>query len=162
MSLPPREVDEAAALAIGHFDVDAVATTFVSASENTVYRIDTRDGHRYALRVHRPGYHGIAELESENAWTRALSDAGVETPRPVPTREGGGYAIVPYGEAGETRYVGLIEWLEGERFVIEAVPGVRRMAALSRLGAAGRRSDARCLPQDAAFAARGVAAILGL
>jgi Ser/Thr protein kinase RdoA (MazF antagonist) len=114
MSLPPREVDEAAALAIGHFDVDAVATTFVRASENTVYRIDTRDGHRYALRVHRPGYHDLAELESENAWTRALSDAGVETPRPVPTREGGGYATVPYGDDGETRYVGLVEWLEGE------------------------------------------------
>lgn len=135
MSLQPRELDEAAALAIGHFDVDAVATTFVSASENTVYRIDTSDGHRYALRVHRPGYHDIAELESENSWTSALSDAGVETPRPVPTREGGGYAIVPYGEGGETRYVGLIEWLEGEPMTAlldRGDPGL--VAACARLG----------------------------
>jgi Ser/Thr protein kinase RdoA (MazF antagonist) len=107
-------MDEAAALAISHFDIDAVVTTFVAASENTVYRIDTREGHRYALRVHRPGYHSITELESENVWTTALSDAGVQTPRPIPTRDGGWYATVPYGPAGETRYVGLIEWLDGE------------------------------------------------
>jgi Ser/Thr protein kinase RdoA (MazF antagonist) len=107
-------MDEAAAIALSHFDIDAVTTTFVSASENTVYRIDTREGHSYALRVHRPGYHNLAELESENAWTTALSDAGVQTPRPIPTREGGGYATVPYGTAGETRYAGLIEWLDGE------------------------------------------------
>jgi Ser/Thr protein kinase RdoA (MazF antagonist) len=135
VSSPPREMDEAAALAIGRFDVDVVATTFVSSSENIVYRVDTRDGHRYALRVHRPGYHSIAELESENAWTRALSTAGVETPRPVPTRDGGGYATVPYGEAGETRYVGLIEWLEGEPMTAlldHGDPGL--VAACARLG----------------------------
>jgi Ser/Thr protein kinase RdoA (MazF antagonist) len=114
MSLPPREMDEAAARALAHFDVDAVATTFVSASENTVYRVEARDGRSYALRVHRPGYHNLAELESENAWTTALSDAGIETPRPIATREGRGYATVPYGDAGETRHVGLIEWLDGE------------------------------------------------
>ena len=97
-------MDEAAALAIGHFDVDAIASTFVSSSENIVYRIDARDGHRYALRVHRPGYHTLAELESENAWTRALSAAGVETPvlsrlvraaatRPCPTARRASHAM---------------------------------------------------------------------
>jgi Ser/Thr protein kinase RdoA (MazF antagonist) len=128
-------MDEAAALAIGQFDVDAVATTFVSASENTVYRVDTRDGHRYALRVHRPGYHTIAELESENVWTTALSDAGVQTPRPIPTREGGWYATVPFGDAGETRYVGLIEWVDGEPMTALLDRGDPRLvAACGRLG----------------------------
>lgn len=128
-------MDEAAALAISQFDIAPVATTFVSASENTVYRVETRDGHSYALRVHRPGYHNLAELESENAWTTALSDAGIETPRPIPTREGGGYATVPYGDAGETRYVGLIEWLEGEEMTDLVDRGDPRLAgACERLG----------------------------
>lgn len=128
-------MDEAAALAIAQFDVDAVATTFVSASENTVYRIDTREGHRYALRVHRPGYHNITELESEHAWTTALSDAGVETPRPIPTRAGGSYATVPYGDGGETRYVGLVEWLDGEPMTELLDRGDPRLeAACARLG----------------------------
>ena len=128
-------MDEAAALALGHFDVDAIAITFVSASENTVYRIETREGQCYALRVHRPGYHSITELESEHAWTTALSDAGVQTPRPIPTREGGSYATVPYGDAGETRYVGLIEWLDGEPMTAlldRGDPGL--VAACERLG----------------------------
>ena len=38
----------------------------------------------------------------------------------------------------------------------------RRMAALSRLCAPGRRGDARCLSPDAAPAARGMAAVLGV
>ncbi len=135
MSLPPREMDEAAALAIGHFDVDAVATAFVSASENTVYRVEARDGRRFALRVHRPGYHDLAELESENAWTTALSDAGIATPRPIATREGNGYATVPYGDAGDTRHVGLIEWLEGEPLAALLQRGDPDLAAaFGRLG----------------------------
>jgi Ser/Thr protein kinase RdoA (MazF antagonist) len=128
-------MDDAAARAITHFDIEAVATTFVSASENTVYRIDTRDGSRYALRVHRPGYHSIAELESENAWTTALSDAGIQTPRPIPTREGGWYATVPYGDAGETRHVGLTEWLDGEPMIALLNRGDPRLVeACGRLG----------------------------
>lgn len=103
-----------AARAIAQFDLEAVASTFVSASENTVYRIDADDGSRYALRVHRAGYHDLAELESENAWTAALSDAGIHTPRPVPTRDGRWYATVPFGDDGETRHVGLTQWLDGE------------------------------------------------
>ena len=38
----------------------------------------------------------------------------------------------------------------------------RRMAALSRLCAPGRRGDARCLSPDATSAARGMAAVLGV
>ena len=100
--------------ALPHWPIEVEAVTFVSARENVVYRVDTVDGCSYALRIHRPGYHTLAELESENDWTTALSDAGIGTPRPVPTAAGGGYATVPYGDGPETRHVGLIEWLEGE------------------------------------------------
>jgi Ser/Thr protein kinase RdoA (MazF antagonist) len=128
-------MDDAVGRAIARFEIEAVAITFVSASENTVYRVDTRDGHRYALRVHRSGYHSIAELESENAWTAALSDAGIQTPRPIPTREGRLYATVPYGDAGETRHVGLTEWLDGEPMAALLSRGDPRLvAACGRLG----------------------------
>jgi Ser/Thr protein kinase RdoA (MazF antagonist) len=135
MSAPPPELEAAAAVAIAHFDIDVAGMTFVSASENAVYRVDARDGTSYALRVHRPGYHNLAELESENAWTAALSGAGIETPRPIATRDGSGYATVPYGDNGDTRHVGLIEWLEGESLgdlIERADPGVT--AAYGRLG----------------------------
>jgi Ser/Thr protein kinase RdoA (MazF antagonist) len=107
-------MDAAVELALARFEVDVARTTFVSASENTVYRIEARDGLRFALRVHRPGYHDLAELESENAWTTALSDAGIATPRPISARDGSGYVTVPYGDDGEMRHVGMIEWIDGE------------------------------------------------
>jgi len=104
---------EAVRLALELFPVEVAGIEFVSASENTVYRVTTTDGASYALRVHRPGYHTLPELESENFWTTALSGAGIATPRPLTTREGTGYATVPYGGNGDVRHVGMIEWLDG-------------------------------------------------
>lgn len=110
--------DEAATVrcahdALAHWDLDVADVAYVSARENVVFRVTTQDGARFALRIHRPGYHSLAELESENHWTTALSDAGVDTPRPVPTATGAAYATVPFGAGGGVRHVGLIEWIDG-------------------------------------------------
>jgi Ser/Thr protein kinase RdoA (MazF antagonist) len=110
---PPREMAEAVRLALEHFPVDVERIEFVLASENTTYRVTSTDAAAYALRVHRPGYHTLAELESENAWTGGLAAAGIATPRPLATRAGAGYATVPYGSDGDVRHVGMIEWLDG-------------------------------------------------
>ena len=115
-SQPPPEMAEAVRLALEQFPVEVDRIEFVSASENTVYRITTSDAASYALRVHRPGYHTLPELESENFWTTARAAAGVATPRPLVTREGSGYATVPYGSNGDVRHVGMIEWLDGSPF----------------------------------------------
>jgi Ser/Thr protein kinase RdoA (MazF antagonist) len=108
-----RALRELAGRAIALWDVEVAATRFISARENAVYRIDATNGRSYALRIHRPGYHTLAELESENEWTTALSDAGIDAPRPVPTRDGSAYATLPFGD-GETRHVGVIEWIDAE------------------------------------------------
>ncbi len=122
--------------ALAHFDLAGALVAFVSASENTVYRVDAPGGRRFALRVHRPGYHNLAALESEASWTTALSDAGVDTPRPVQTRTGSGYATVPYGVDGEIRYVGLIEWVDGEPLDVAVARGeIDLMPLLDELGA---------------------------
>jgi Ser/Thr protein kinase RdoA (MazF antagonist) len=109
----PAEMAEAVRLALEQFPVEVERVEFVSASENTVYRVAAADGAEYALRVHRPGYHTLPELESENFWTTALASAGIATPRPLSTRAGTGYATVPYGGNGDVRQVGMIEWLDG-------------------------------------------------
>lgn len=86
---------------------------FVAARENAVFRVDAVDGRAYALRVHRPGYHSLAELESEVEWTLALAGSGIEVPHAVRTRAGTWYATVPYGPSGDTRQVGMSEWIDG-------------------------------------------------
>jgi Ser/Thr protein kinase RdoA (MazF antagonist) len=92
---------------------DGSKLTLVSASENTVYRVDTDTGRSYALRIHRPGYHTFQELESEQRWTAALSEAGIAAPAPVPTCDGKRYATVQLPDASESRHVGVVEWIDG-------------------------------------------------
>lgn len=99
--------------ALVYWDLAVTALDFVVARENAVFKVTCHDGTAFALRIHRQGYHSLAELESENEWTTALNTAGIDTPRPVPTRMGTAYATVPFGTAGDTRQVGLIEWIDG-------------------------------------------------
>ena len=84
-----------------------------SQSENTVFRVEGADGAAYALRVHRPGYHDLGELESEHVWTSDLAAAGISVPKTVETLDGSAYATVAFPESGETRHVGLVEWIDG-------------------------------------------------
>ena len=97
------------ALAAWHLEV--VDIHRVSVSENIAFRVEDRQGTRYVLRLHRPWYHDLAELNSEQTWTAALRDAGVDVPVPVMTRAGTGYASVEVG--GERRYAGVLEWVDG-------------------------------------------------
>lgn len=99
--------------ALQHWDLDLRDLRFVVAGENAVFRVSGGDGTDFAVRVHRPGYHSLAELESEHEWTTALNAAGINTPRPVVTRMGSAYATVPFGTSGNTRQVGLVQWIDG-------------------------------------------------
>ena len=83
----------------------------VSVTENIAFRVDDRAGGHYVLRLHRPWYHDLDELISEQTWTAALRAAGVDVPVPVMTRDGDGYAQVDI--AGERRHAGLLEWVDG-------------------------------------------------
>ena len=109
--------------AVAHFPVEPVSVEFVAARENAVFRVTDRSGVTRALRIHRPGYHSLAELESEIEWTTALRGAGVATPAPISTVHGEWYASVPYGAAGGSRYVGMMEWIDGEGLDVAARSG---------------------------------------
>ena len=105
------DLTAAAAAALKAWDLEPLHIEPVSHSENIVFRVETTDGAGYVLRMHRPGYHSLAELLAEQQWTAALSEAGVDVPVPCPTGIG-----EPYGQIevlGETRQVGLLEWVEG-------------------------------------------------
>ncbi len=65
------------------------AVHLVNVSENVTYRVDDAAGRRFALRLHRPGYHSAAEIHGELAWVAALRGDGViATPAVVPTASG--------------------------------------------------------------------------
>lgn len=99
--------------ALGEWDLAVRKVKLISISENVVFRIDTEDNETYALRIHREGYHSLAELVSEQQWTSALSAVGIHVPVAKKTRTGSWYATVSVPDSNETRQVGTIEWLDG-------------------------------------------------
>ena len=99
--------------ALDEWDICTVKLELISISENTVFRVDSESGETYALRIHRLGYHNLAELNSEQQWTGALKRAGIGVPLPRLTRDGRGYATIPVPGSAETRHVGIVEWFEG-------------------------------------------------
>lgn len=92
---------------------DGLDVELVSLSENETYRIDAADGRSWALRVHRPGYHGRTAIRSELAWLTALRAEGVvTTPQPIRGRDGDFLQSLPRPNAARRDAV-LFEWETG-------------------------------------------------
>ena len=105
---------KAAWAALEHFPVDADDLELFSESENLTFRVTSRgDASDYVLRLHRPGYCSIEELESERLWTQALKETGVVLQDAIATRDGGYYALIDIPGIEEKRYAGMTTWQEG-------------------------------------------------
>jgi Ser/Thr protein kinase RdoA (MazF antagonist) len=107
---------ELAVGALANYEVGAAnAPALVNLSENATYRIDDpTHGRRWALRVHREGYHSKNAIASELAWLMALrSDGIVTTPVPVPGRDGALIQEAGHPAMPRPRNVVLFEWESG-------------------------------------------------
>ena len=73
-----------------NFDLpDELDVKLINLSENATYKVEAPDGKRWALRIHRDGYHSRAAIASELAWLMALREQGVvATPNPIRGRNG--------------------------------------------------------------------------
>lgn len=101
--------------------------TLLNVSENATYAVDDPStGQRTVLRVHRHGYHDGAEIESELAWLDALrADAGVRTPKVLPTADGRRLLAMDEETSPDPRHVVHFEWLPG----VEPTPTDERLPA---------------------------------
>jgi Ser/Thr protein kinase RdoA (MazF antagonist) len=107
---------ELSASALASYDVGSPEPpVLINLSENATYRIDDpRSGRRWALRVHREGYHSKAAIASELAWLQALRcDGVVTTPVPVPSRNGALIQEAGHPAMRRPRNVVLFEWESG-------------------------------------------------
>lgn len=104
----------AALQALKSFPVEAENVELIAHSENVTFRISVRGASTdYVLRLHRPGYNSIEELNSEREWTQALKDADMSVPDSLLTR--GGEYFVPIDIPGVATqcYAGMTTWIEG-------------------------------------------------
>jgi Ser/Thr protein kinase RdoA (MazF antagonist) len=101
--------------AVALYDIDNVkAVELINLSENATYKITQGNGQKYALRLHRAGYHSKAAIASELAWIQALRrDGVVTTPKPVPGRDGALIHILGHPQMREPRHIVMFEWEAG-------------------------------------------------
>lgn len=85
----------------------------LNVSENIMYCVDTDDGSRYVLRVHRQN-NNIRAIKSELSWVNALQTDGVlRTPDVIPGRNGKTIQSVVNPANGSTLYLVMFALIEG-------------------------------------------------
>lgn len=99
--------EQAARQALEHWPVQVAELKFISQSENIVFKVRSAQEENFVLRLHRPGYNSLAQLQSERVWTAALNDAGISAPVGVPASSGEQFIKF------EDRYAGMLHWSEG-------------------------------------------------
>jgi len=81
--------------------------------ENAVFELSKGDGTRYALRIHRAGYHSDDELHSELQWMAALEESGIHVPTLVPTTAGESFIVCAVEGVPGPHQIDLFEWVDG-------------------------------------------------
>ena len=94
---------------------DSVSAHLINVSENATYRIDdAASGAKWAMRVHREGYHSRTAIASELAWVTALKVSGAAvTPNPIAGFDGDVIQTVSIDGLPNPRNVVLFSWEEG-------------------------------------------------
>ena len=89
------------------------SVALLNVSENATFLVSDPGAGPSVLRVHRLGYHTEQEIASELAWMDALrAEAGVRTPRVLPTADGQRVVTVPENSSRE-RHCVRFEFLPG-------------------------------------------------
>jgi len=129
----------AALKALECFPVEAEKVELINHSENVTFRVSVRDSDTdYALRLHRPGYNSIEELNSERIWIRALKDAGLAVPDSPLNRRGQHFELIDIPGTGEQRYAGMTTWFKGKplsEYVATSADSEERQRLNRRIGA---------------------------
>lgn len=87
--------------------------SLLTVSENATFRVIDADNKSFVVRVHRPHYHALAEIESELLWIDNLrAEQIVVTPKPVALTTGG--KIATFQEGSDVRYMVAFEFMPGD------------------------------------------------
>lgn len=98
--------------ALQEFPVSPKRVSLISRAENVSFYVEDKKNERFVLRIHRPEYHTLSELVSEQVWTEALLAEGIDVPIVVKTESGKRYNQILVN--GGERHVGLLRWVDGK------------------------------------------------
>jgi Ser/Thr protein kinase RdoA (MazF antagonist) len=108
---------------------DSVVPTLINISENITYRLDDPiGGGRWALRVHREGYHSRRAIASELSWLRALSESSAaNVPLPLRGNDGEFIQTLAVGAGMAPRNAVLFGWEQGSEPASDDITGYERL-----------------------------------
>ena len=98
--------------ALNAWGIEAPQIRLIKERENAVYSVEDRSGHRYALKLHRYGYHTDQELLAEYSWIAALNESGLRVPQPLASIEGSPLVHVAFED--RHHQLDLVPWIEAE------------------------------------------------
>ncbi len=94
-------------------------TSLINLSENATYSLQAKGGARWAMRIHREGYHPHAAIASELAWIQDLrANTVVDVPELVAGSDGKFIQTVRHPAMENPRHIVLSHWESG------AEPGI--------------------------------------
>jgi len=110
-----RRLRKLALNALGQYNLDVTRLRLVTNEFNGIFRIDTRSGERYILRVSLPeGGHIDDHIAAEMDWLSALArDTSLSVPRPVPASNGSLFVEASAAGVPEPRLCAIFSWVPG-------------------------------------------------
>ncbi|RPH59383.1 MAG: hypothetical protein EHM81_08325 [Chloroflexi bacterium] len=101
--------------ALQNYDLDVARLSLVTNDMNGIFRVDTRSGQKWILRVTLPeGGHNLDHIAAEMDWLSALArDTALSVPSPLPARDSS--LVVEAGAPGvpEPRLCAIFSWVPG-------------------------------------------------
>ncbi|TBW58170.1 aminoglycoside phosphotransferase [Marinobacter halodurans] len=104
---------ELAGKSLRHWGLEGSDIDLVKYRENAVYKISTAHGRRFALRIHRHGYHSEASLRSELEWMSALRESGIPVPEVIPATDGRLLISESTDAVVNPHNIDLFAWIDG-------------------------------------------------
>jgi Ser/Thr protein kinase RdoA (MazF antagonist) len=122
--------------ALEDYDLEVDRVRLITNDMNGIFRVDTKRGRRYVLRVSIPGDagHTLSQIRSEMAWLAALArDTDLGVPYPQPARDGSLVTTAQVPGVPEPRHCAVFGWLPGpnlaDRLSVENVAKLGELAA---------------------------------
>ncbi len=104
-----------AATVLSQWNLQDGALSLIKYRENAVFEVSLPNGERFALRIHRHGYHSDDELRSELQWMDALQKADIHVPTIVPTVNGELFYCTSHDGIPGEHQIDVFEWIEGSQ-----------------------------------------------
>ncbi|MEP6774332.1 MAG: phosphotransferase [Chloroflexota bacterium] len=110
--------------AVAGYDLPPVRLTLMVHRFNTTFRVDTADGERYVLRIHRAGTPTVETVGSELEWLAAITrDTTLEVPVPIAIRSGSLLTVAEVRGVVAPHICVLFRWLPGKQIRRGLTPG---------------------------------------